>query len=223
MRCPVCFEAIAGAPRPCADCGTKYHPACWVESGCVVAGCMPRTRVAAVTSGSSPVWRPAASAAALSLLIGAVAVTRSDLLAKMCASLAISCWCAGGGGFLVAGFQDLGWNIPAGRTVRPDRLGTMAAMALGLAMVLVGAGCAMRVVDPANAPVSAMFCAGAGGLVLVGTALCLVGLVKDERRSRAVAVALPLMVTVAMTAGELHFATSNRGTLSVYPHLPRPR
>lgn len=227
MRCPVCFELISGTPRPCADCGTKYHAACWSEGGCLVAGCAPRQRVAAPLVTESGLWRPAVIACSLGVMIGVASAFPDTglppLLARMGISLAISCWCAGGGGMLLAGFQDLGWNIPAGAKVRSDRLGTMSAMAVGLAMVLVGAGCAMRVVDVSNAWISMLFCAGAAGLSLVSLATSLLGLHFDRDRQRAIYALLPLLIVIGATIGESRFASAKSESMSVYPKLPRPR
>lgn len=227
MRCPVCFEPISDAPRPCADCGTKYHSACWSEGGCLVAGCTPRQRVAAPIVAESSLWKPAVIACSLGVAIGVASVHPDSglppLLARMGVSLAISCWCAGGGGMLIAGFQDLGWNIPAGATVRPDRLGTMSAMAVGLAMVLVGVGGAMRVVDVSNYWISMLFCAGSAGLLLVGLATSLLGMTFDRERQRAQIVVLPLLIAMGVTFAEARLASTKANATSVYPKLPRPR
>ena len=183
------------------------------------------TAEAPAAEAHSALWTPAAAAAAVGIVVWAVAGWPQNgwnpLVAKMGVSLALSCWCAGGGGLVVAGFQDLGWNIPEGATVRPDRLGTLGCMALGLGMALVGTGCALRIIEASNWQLSLMLCAGAAGLLLVALALTLAGMYFDARRERAFRIALPLLLAFGALSAEWS-ASVPHGRPAAYPVLPRP-
>ena len=223
-RCPVCFVTVGGERTACADCGTGYHGGCFGEGGCVVAGCSPRAGSARLEH--SALWASAAGASAVGVIVGTVAGWPQNgwnpLLAKMGVSLALSCWCAGGGGLVVAGFQDLGWNIPKGAAVRPDRLGTLGCMALGLGMALVGTGCALRIIEASNSQLSLVLCTGAAGLLLVALALTLAGMYFDARRERAFRIALPLLLAFGALCAEWSAAVQ-RTKPAIYPVLTRPR
>lgn len=169
-----------------------------------MVGCAPR-------SGSAPrprdlehstLWRPTLIATAVALVAGACSYQDSGLLSKLGMALAVACWFSAGAACVLAGFQDLGWNIPKGAKMRPDRMGTLAVMAVGLAMVLVGLGCAIRIVEPVGWATSAMLCAGASGCLLVGLAMAILGALFDPRRVRALTVFVPLIVVGAIVGLE---------------------